>query len=100
MFNADKYYNKYPTILFIGALCAFISVNTPCHANKKVSLASISYVNDAGNIKTGTITPTVLPIGTQENTIAAGNDTRFDTLPIGRPETTNTPNDRVLVWIE
>ncbi len=91
---------KYSATLSIVTIFALVLINTSCYANTKVSLASTSYVNDATNLKTGTIDTKVLPIGTHSNTVAAGDDARFNTIPIGRPETTNTPHDRVLVWIE
>ena len=62
-------------------------------------LPSVEYVEDAGHIKNGTLDTARLNIGTAQNTVAAGNDTRFETISIGKPNITSS-DGRALIWVE
>ena len=67
----------------------------------QVGLSNVKNVDttNANNITSGTISYDRVPVGTTESTIAAGNDTRFYTIPTARPSVT-APSDAVLVWFE
>ena len=67
----------------------------------QVGLSNVKNVDttNANNITSGTISYDRVPVGTTENTIAAGNDTRFYTIPTSRPSVT-APGDAVLIWFE
>lgn len=62
-------------------------------------LPSVEYVEDAGHIKKGTLDTARLNVGTAQNTVAAGNDTRFETISIGKPNITSS-DGRALIWVE
>ena len=52
---------------------------------------------NADNLVSGTVNIARLPVDTREDTVAAGADTRFDT--ISMPEQAeNPPDGRVYVW--
>ena len=67
----------------------------------QVGLSDVKNVDttNADNITSGTISYDRMPVGSTVNTIAAGDDTRFYTIPTSRPSVT-APSDAVLVWFE
>lgn len=65
----------------------------------QVGLSDVKNVTNADNITSGTISYDRMPVGSTVNTIAAGDDTRFYTIPTSRPSVT-APSDAVLVWFE
>ena len=62
-------------------------------------LPSVEYVEDAGHIKKGTLDTARLNVGTAANSVAAGNDTRFETISVGKPDMM-VPDGRALIWVE
>lgn len=52
---------------------------------------------NASNLASGTVKYNLLPVGTAENTVAAGNDVRFGTIPTVAPSGT-PPDGQVYVW--
>lgn len=52
---------------------------------------------NAANISSGTISIDRLPVGTTSTTVAAGNDSRFDTISTTQPSGT-PPTGTVFVW--
>lgn len=62
-------------------------------------IASTTYASSADNITHGTLSAEHLPIGDVADTVASGDDVRFETVSIGRPDT-DAPSDRALIWIE
>ncbi len=62
-------------------------------------LPSVGYVEDAVHIKKGKLDTARLNIGTAQNTVAAGNDTRFETVSVGKPDIM-VPDGRALIWVE
>ncbi|MBQ3039040.1 MAG: hypothetical protein IJD41_00595 [Alphaproteobacteria bacterium] len=62
-------------------------------------IASTTYASSADNITHGTLSVEHLPVGTGDDTVAAGNDARFETIAIGEPDA-SVPDGRALIWIE
>ncbi len=93
-------------------LCCFMMlVLTPVVSYS--AIPSRSYVANAEHITENQFNPARLPIynKTEEttkptDTVAAGNDVRFNTVQIGQPEAITADNvtgdttDRALIWIE
>lgn len=65
----------------------------------QVGLGNVANVDqqNADNITSGTLDTARLSVGTAENTVAAGNDGRFDTIPTTAPA--GTPQaGRAFIW--
>ena len=62
-------------------------------------IASVDFASDANNLTSGTVSAQRLPVGTSAQTVAAGDDIRFDSIAYGRPSE-NVDSTRVLVWVE
>ena len=62
-------------------------------------LPSVGYVEDAAHIKKGKLDTARLNVGTVTDTVAAGDDTRFETISIGKPNITSS-DGRALIWVE
>ncbi len=71
--------------------CAFAQVG---------SVPTVSYVSNASNLTKGTVNVERLPVGTDARSVAAGNDNRFDSVPLGKPEKVQPVEGRALMWIE
>ena len=56
-------------------------------------------VTNASNLTSGTVAVGRLPVGTTANTVAAGDDSRFYTIPTSEPSG-NAPNGTVFVWFD
>ena len=56
-------------------------------------------VTDASNLTSGTVAIGRLPVGTTANTVAAGDDSRFYTIPTTEPSG-NAPNGTVFIWFD
>ncbi len=79
------------------------------HANNKenphvvtagqVGLGNVKNLDqtNANNLVSGTVKYNLLPVGTVANTVAAGNDVRFGTIPTSAPSGT-PPEGQVYVW--
>ncbi|MDW3024793.1 MAG: hypothetical protein R8N50_03875 [Alphaproteobacteria bacterium] len=52
---------------------------------------------NADNLSSGTVSYERLPVGSKEQTVAAGNDVRFDTIPTVAPSGT-PPEGQVFIW--
>ncbi|MCL2748458.1 MAG: hypothetical protein FWE50_00055 [Alphaproteobacteria bacterium] len=67
----------------------------------QVGLGNVANVDqqNANNITSGTVAYARLPVGNAVSTIAAGNDTRFDTIPTTAPQGSPAVG-RALIWIE
>jgi hypothetical protein len=63
------------------------------------SIPDVNYVKNADRLDEGKVKTELLHIGTDQSTVAAGNDTRFETVKIGQPTVTASA-DRALIWIE
>lgn len=65
----------------------------------QVGLGNVKNVDttNAANLTTGTVNVERLPVGTAANTVAAGDDTRFDTIATQSPEAT-PPVGRAFLW--
>ena len=63
------------------------------------AVVSANYAQNASHLTSGTVNVARLPVGESTNTVAAGDDVRFDSIAYGRP-TTTVDNTRVLVWVE
>lgn len=65
----------------------------------QVGLGNVPDVNttNAANITTGELGYDRLPVGTTENTVAAGDDARFYAIPTTKP-TVAAPEGMALVW--
>ncbi len=77
-------------VLFSGAVFADVDTAT-------VQVPSKSYVENASNLTAGTVNAERLPIGQTEKTVAAGDDSRFDSISLGRP---GESTGRAQMWIE
>lgn len=80
------------------------------------AIPSRSYVADADHLETGNVKTELLHVYNRADTVdkkieaadtvAAGNDVRFNTVQIGQPEAITADNvtgdttDRALIWIE
>ena len=64
------------------------------------AVPTVSYVNNAGNLTKGTISVERLPVGVGQGMVAAGNDARFDSVALGKPDSATVEQGRALVWIE
>ncbi|MBR4892024.1 MAG: hypothetical protein IKZ34_02480 [Alphaproteobacteria bacterium] len=84
-------------ILVFGFLALFCITGVVQAAVPNVP--TVSYVNNADNLTKGTVNVQRLPVGEVADTVAAGNDKRFDTVPLGRPDVT-VSEGRALMWIE
>lgn len=76
------------------------NVDNPHQVTKaQVGLGNVPDVNttNADNITTGTLGYDRLPVGTTENTVAAGDDARFYAIPTTKP-TVAAPEGMALVW--
>lgn len=78
-------------VVFVLAL-----VNVP---TARAEVASLAFASNADNLTSGTVDTARLPVGSAENTVAAGDDVRFDTIAYGRP-TGDVDSSRVLIWVE
>ena len=56
-------------------------------------------MTNASNLTSGTVAVGRLPVGTTANTVAAGDDSRFYTIPTSEPSV-NAPNGTVFVWFD
>jgi len=67
----------------------------------QVGLGNVKNIDttNANNISSGTVSYARLPIGTNANTVAAGNDVRFNTVSTTKPEGT-PPSGTVWIWFE
>ena len=67
--------------------------------NAQVGLGNVPNVDttNAANITTGELGYDRLPVGTTENTVAAGHDARFYAIPTTQP-TVAAPEGMALVW--
>ncbi len=65
----------------------------------QVGLGNVKNVDttNATNLATGTVDVARLPVGTAANTVAAGDDTRFDTIATQSPGAT-PPVGRAFMW--
>lgn len=94
-------------VLYIAVITAVLP------AVSYAAIPSTSYVQDARHVTENQFNPARLPIynKTEEDTkptdtVAAGNDVRFDTIPIGQPEAITADNvtgdtsNRALIWID
>ena len=81
-------------LLFVGFFCLLCGGAFAAQP----AVPTTSYVNDAGNLTTGTVAIERLPVGSGAGTVASGADVRFDTVSIGQPGEGST--GRALVWIE
>ena len=68
---------------------------------EQVGLGNVKNVDttDATNISSGQINYNLLPVGTTKNTVAAGNDSRFYAVPVGKPSG-DAPQGTVWMWFE
>ncbi len=58
-----------------------------------------AYVQNANNITKGTLSTERLSVGSDDNTVAAGDDVRFETISVGEPDV-SAPDNRAVIWIE
>ncbi len=67
----------------------------------QVGLANVQNVDqtNANNITSGTVAVGRLPVGTAQNTVAAGDDARFNTIATTQP-TGTPPSGHAFVWFE
>ncbi|MBQ7055314.1 MAG: hypothetical protein IJN91_00050 [Alphaproteobacteria bacterium] len=67
----------------------------------QVGLANVQNVDqtNANNITSGTVAVGRLPVGTVQNTVAAGNDARFNTIATVQP-TGTPPSGHAFIWFE
>jgi len=67
----------------------------------QVGLGNVQNVDttNADNLTSGTVNVARLPVGNAADTVAPGNDTRFDTISTTEPAGT-PPDGRVYVWFE
>jgi hypothetical protein len=65
----------------------------------QVGLSNVENVNqtNASNLTSGTVSYARLPVGTSTNTVAAGDDVRFSTIPTTTP-TGTPPAGQVYIW--
>lgn len=65
----------------------------------QVGLGNVKNVDqtNASNLTSGKVGYNLLPVGTAASTVAAGNDSRFDTISTTAP-TGNPPSGRVYIW--
>lgn len=76
--------------------------NNPHSVNKEqLGLNNVQNVDqtNADNLTSGTVSFARLPVGTSENTVAAGDDVRFNTIATAQPNGT-PPSGSVFVWFE
>lgn len=79
----------------VGIFCMF------CFgAFAEPSVPTKSYVNNANNLTTGTVNIERLPVGEGADKVAAGNDKRFDSVPLSKPSEATVGEGRALIWIE
>ena len=88
---------------------AYMQQQVDIHANKtdnphsvtksQVGLANVQNVDqtNADNLTSGTVAVNRLPVGTVQNTVAAGDDARFNSIPTTQP-TGTPPSGHVFVW--
>ena len=68
---------------------------------EQVGLGNVKNIDttNADNITTGTVGVERLPVGTVENTVAAGDDKRFYAVPTSKPSGV-APDGMVFMWFE
>lgn len=82
-------------IIVFGFFCLF------CFgAIAQTGVPTVSYVSNASNLTKGTVSVERLPVGKDAQSVAAGNDNRFDSVPLGKPENAQVAEGRALMWIE
>ena len=62
-------------------------------------IASTNFAKNAENITAGTLKTERLLVGSETGTVAAGNDVRFETISVGKPNV-STGENRAVIWIE
>ena len=102
------------SIIFIGVSGPAMAEDTPVPAvvetetvvGDVLTVTSQDYVDtlfeethSAANITRDTLDTARLNVGREANTVAAGDDGRFDTMVIGQPDK-EAEEGRVLVWVE
>lgn len=78
------------------------NVQNPHSVTKaQIGLGNVENLNqtNADNLTSGTVSFARLPVGTSENTVAAGDDVRFNTIATAQPNGT-PPSGSVFVWFE
>ena len=84
----------------LSALSGNVSVSNPHKVTaSQVGLGNVKNVDqtNANNLSSGTVAYDLLPVGTDEQTVAAGDDARFDTISTVAPTGTPPPG-RVYIW--
>ena len=80
--------------IFAMFFCIFV-----CSAMAETRLPTVSYATNADNLTTGTVDIKRLPVRENAGQVAAGDDRRFDTISVGKPDVVATEG-RVVMWIE
>lgn len=78
------------------------NISNPHNVTKaQIDLGNVKNVDqtNASNLTSGTVAYGRLPVGTTANTIAAGDDSRFNTIPTSAPSGA-APSGRVFIWFE
>lgn len=85
-------------------IATVVNVNAQTSAPESLkSTIAVSPTQVTGLVDSNTnkVNTTMLPVGTATNTVAAGDDGRFDTIPTTAPATGATPpTGRVFIWFE
>ena len=104
MMGSVAAYANIPSSEYVGQKIAehANNVQNPHSVTKaQIGLGNVENLNqtNADNLTSGTVSFARLPVGTSENTVAAGDDVRFNTIATAQPNGT-PPSGSVFVWFE
>ncbi len=86
-------------MFLVGLMCVLFS-GAGFAQMQSVKVPTKSFAENADNLTSGTVNVERLPVGEGSGKVAAGDDKRFNTVSLGRPDDATVVEGRALMWIE